>query len=142
MLSILRKKPYLGKSNSDFPLTVEQQLNYAQPAKSARSPGVTPYSAGADYDYVRSMKICTDGLWLCCCGTENGLVHWTGAFPFKYLKCGECEHVLCRKCLTTDVLTPWKEGMKEKVDDNGLRLARVCPSCGLSHRAVIVDNGK
>src|SRR5690242_2613977 len=124
-----------GKTNADFPLTVRQQLNCAQPAESARTPGVGPYSGGADYYYLHSMKPQSDGLWLCCCGADNELIHWTGPHPFKRLKCEKCENVLCRNCDTAQILTPCDENAKVASDHNGLRLAQVCPSCGPSHRA-------
>ena len=149
MFSVLKTKALFDskigiKSNADFPLTMQQQLDYAQPAESARTPMVSSEGAGADYDYLRAMKVHDDGLWLCCCGFENKLVHWTGPFPFKHLKCGECEHVLCDNCETTEILTPWNPKMGVIPDANGLRLLQVCPSCGLSHRAVVYEdhNGK
>ncbi|KAJ8116916.1 hypothetical protein OPT61_g1765 [Boeremia exigua] len=145
MFSILKNKSSTDsevctKSSADFPLSMEQQLEYAQPAESARTAGVTPYSAGADYDYLRSMKIRVDGLWLCCCGAENQLVHWTGPYPFKYLECEKCEHILCGDCETTQILTPWTKDSRTILGDSGPRLTQVCPSCGLSHRAVIAND--
>lgn len=138
MFPIFSSNTESEKTNADFPLTEGQQLT--QPAEPARTPGVGPYSAGAGYDYLPSMEIQSDGLWLCCCGANNELIHWTGPFFFKHLKCEKCGHVLCRNCDTTQILTPWDENPKVASDHNGLRLAQVCPSCGLSHPACVFQD--
>lgn len=93
-----------------------------------------------------------DGLWKCCNAHEQELVHWSGAHPFKFLKCERCEHVFCRECCTTEVLRVAKgsgrvyggngDGNGERVGNNGqgkmdgvVCYGQVCSGCGLTHRA-------
>ncbi|KAF3005799.1 hypothetical protein E8E13_007753 [Curvularia kusanoi] len=77
-----------------------------------------------------------DGVWMCCHKHENFLQHYKGAFPFKHLTCGTCNHVLCKECETTEVILPLQGGNHEMNDDGSEpRFFQVCPSCGLSHRA-------
>ncbi|KAH6612552.1 hypothetical protein C7974DRAFT_323133, partial [Boeremia exigua] len=123
------------KSKTDFPVTVEQRPGHSQPADKARTPSTIPHSDGVDHDRLCLIDTHVDGLWLCCCGAENELVHWTGLHPFKYLKCEKCGHVLCGNCETTHILTLWEQDPRVVVHGSELRMAQVCPSCGLSHRA-------
>jgi hypothetical protein len=100
-------------------------------------------AAGIEDPVLRVLQQHGDGLWLCCCGHENTLVHYRGAFPFRYLRCGRCSHILCSKCHTTDILTHDPSGvMKAPVcfsltTGDDVRYCRVCRTCGLSHRAEI-----
>jgi hypothetical protein len=83
-----------------------------------------------------------DGLWVCHCGHENQLVHLTGAHPFQYLKCGRCEHILCKSCPTSEILTPITSVATEASTSRlqkstHLAYCSVCLHCGLSHRATM-----
>lgn len=80
-----------------------------------------------------------DGLWKCCRGHEQELIHWNGSHPFKRLKCNRCEHILCRQCQSTAILT-CLEGytvlQNEYREVSGLvSYGSICPTCGLTHRA-------
>lgn len=81
-----------------------------------------------------------DGLWLCSsCRHENILRHYKGAFPFKYLRCDRCNHMLSPDCHTSAILSPIPYGMihaQRPADDQEVRYCHVCV-CGLSHRAEI-----
>ena len=68
---------------------------------------------------------------------QQEIIHWTGPYPFKYLKCIQCDHILCRWCLTTEVLTPLlREDAHPKspfsLKDQAL-YGQICPDCGMSH---------
>ncbi|KAI8935752.1 hypothetical protein NX059_007272 [Plenodomus lindquistii] len=81
-----------------------------------------------------------DGLWKCCMGGhEQELIHWTGTHPFKHLKCLQCDHVLCRWCATTSVLTLLPHDMPHPKIVFTLRdqtvYGQICPDCGMSHLA-------
>ncbi|KAH8726349.1 hypothetical protein GQ44DRAFT_578493, partial [Phaeosphaeriaceae sp. PMI808] len=84
-----------------------------------------------------------DGVWKCCCRHENYLTHYSGAYPFKYLTCGKCSHILCACCETTEILTPVRltngKVSLGSVNPNwkvaAARYCRVCSNCGLSHHA-------
>ncbi|KAJ4987152.1 hypothetical protein SVAN01_07304 [Stagonosporopsis vannaccii] len=72
MISILQKKTgsdaeVVEKTHVDFPLIVEQQLNCAQPAESARTPAITQYSAGP---YPSKHEKCGN------CETTQVLIPW------------------------------------------------------------------
>ncbi|KAF3043049.1 hypothetical protein E8E11_006924 [Didymella keratinophila] len=83
------------------------------------------------------------GIFLWCCGHANTLVYHDGDYPFRYLKCEKCQHVLCKDCLTTSIITPLTEPnltvlprmdlaeQRELVKD----LFQVCLTCGLSRLA-------
>ncbi|KAF1845973.1 uncharacterized protein K460DRAFT_250894, partial [Cucurbitaria berberidis CBS 394.84] len=125
---------------------LQEQLDYAQPAE--------PVWHAAEYECAgaESLGACLridtgDGIWVCCCGHENPLVHYQGAFPFKYLKCGRCDRILCPNCRTSEILTPIQSITTEVLEDrfnkpaDEVRYCRVCRACGLTHRAAI-DGGQ
>lgn len=101
------------------------------------------WSAGAEESaYTCLAPQSSDGLWLCCCGRENSLIHYQGQSPFKHLKCSRCNHNLCASCSTTDILTlispQWVDLDAErssKASGKPVRYCSVCTGCGLSHRA-------
>lgn len=105
-----------------------------------------------------------DGLWECCRGHEvsdqvrlhialsidpslsppqQELIHWTGAYPFKHVRCTQCEHILCRNCCTTEVLSPLEHESPRPNAFYGatehVMYGQICPGCGLSHRAHTVQ---
>ena len=96
---------------------------------------------GRDYLYLHHIldKIDGDGLWKCCRGHEQELIHWKGDHPFKRLKCNSCEHILCHRCESTTVLTRLKRGLvlPDKCHETSglVSYGQICPSCGLTHRA-------
>ncbi|KAF1920118.1 hypothetical protein BDU57DRAFT_3801 [Ampelomyces quisqualis] len=82
-----------------------------------------------------------DGIFLCCrCSHENSLLHIQGPFPLRHLNCGQCDHILCGSCHSTEILTPASQAdpsaasQRSDATDRLLRNCRVCPQCGLSHR--------
>ena len=120
-----------------------QQLDQAQPAEISWDTN-TYVCAGANVEFGKSIYGLSqpkDGLWACHCGFENFLKHVQGPHPFKYLTCGACEHIMCKYCTTTAILTrvgneeisgeanTWAKGKE-------VRCCRICQYCGLSHRAV------
>jgi hypothetical protein len=121
----------------------EQQLNKAQPAETPWDAD-TYVCAGVNIEFGKSLYCLSqpkDGLWVCHCGHENALMRVQGPHPFKFLTCGACDNVMCKRCPTTAILTrvsdkdlsdqagPWSKGKL-------VRCCRICQYCGLSHRAV------
>jgi hypothetical protein len=86
-----------------------------------------------------------DGLWKCCHGHEQELIHWSGAHPFKHLTCNRCDHILCEQCCTTDVIVVVQAEQDGTLPlflpvGDVIHFGQVCPFCGLSHRAVLAEN--
>lgn len=132
-----------GKKNQEVstsltPTQGQEQLEKAEPAERRGVPRVySGASAGkVEYPYL-DLGQRKDGVWVCCCGDEKPLVHFQGAFPFKHLKCGKCDHVLCERCETTGIVAVLQDNsFTAMLDETGVRVFQICPSCGLSHRAV------
>jgi hypothetical protein len=94
--------------------------------------------AGAEYPNLRlTGDKQADGLWVCHCRHENKLIHYAGPHPFKHLRCGKCEHIMCEFCPTSAIMTPLKQVTANtlKLPDSQPMFAWVCQHCGLSHRA-------
>ncbi|KAF2630603.1 hypothetical protein BU25DRAFT_407896 [Macroventuria anomochaeta] len=122
------------------PLQVKRRLELAEPAERGGNP-YSPPGGGAEvieYPNLNSRES-NDSVWMCCCcGHETPLVHFKGAYPFKRLGCGSCNHVLCKHCETTETITPSQgDDFAPTQDEAELRQLQVCPSGHLSHRAVI-----
>ena len=91
-----------------------------------------------------------DGLWKCCNGHEQELVHWSGPHPFKHLSCIRCDHILCVHCCTTSILGVVHantDGLiplpsSDERANHLIHYGQVCPTCGLSHRAQLRVNTK
>lgn len=127
------------------PAQVEHLLRTAKPAE--RCDSYFPPGAGAEE--VEFPHLFKDerrhGIWVCCCGHDNQLVHFEGPHPFKKLTCGDCDKILCKNCLTTDIVIPLKDADQAtiaKQDMSKLRglaekLFQICPDCGLSTCAQI-----
>ncbi|KAH7391830.1 hypothetical protein BKA66DRAFT_439621 [Pyrenochaeta sp. MPI-SDFR-AT-0127] len=126
--SLIRKLNRVDRVNPPPPQAFEEELKYADYTHCAY--------AGIDQLHHLLDRINGDGLWTCCRGHE-------GPHPFKRLKCFLCEHVLCGRCCTTEVLTLLNFGralLNEYSEISGLvSYGQICPNCGLSHRAQIVD---
>ncbi|KAF2876082.1 hypothetical protein BDV95DRAFT_614839 [Massariosphaeria phaeospora] len=80
-----------------------------------------------------------DGIWLCRCGHENILTHWTGPHPFKFLRCGNCDRVIDAKSLASDILKPVKPftrmySIARRPIPETMAFGMACPDCGLTHR--------
>ncbi|KAF1845796.1 uncharacterized protein K460DRAFT_115288 [Cucurbitaria berberidis CBS 394.84] len=92
-------------------------------------------------DYLHHLldKIDGDGLWKCCRGHEQELIHWKGEHPFKRLRCNTCEHILCHRCESTTVLTRMEGDTVlpyEYHEVSGpISYGQICSNCGLTHRA-------
>ena len=80
-----------------------------------------------------------DGAFLCKCGTENTLIHFRGAHPFKHLTCRACGLVFSKRFACSDIL---QIGVKDlsRHPNGELRIGQLCPGCGLTHRA-FMKNG-
>lgn len=94
-------------------LTLSQVEELLEKAEKAEVGDVSsPYvSAGADTPQYPHLNAHEEryGVWVCCCKHENPLQHFKGAFPFKRLVCGSCNHVLCSACETTAIIAPIQE---------------------------------
>ncbi|KAJ4370391.1 hypothetical protein N0V83_004909 [Neocucurbitaria cava] len=124
-----------------FNQAFQEKLDKARPAEKAWT-REDYMSAGVDVANPCLRTDASDGLWVCCCGHENTLVHYQGAFPFKYLKCGRCDHILCPHCRTSEILTPVQAHILHvELDEQSsarreeVRFCRLCRACGLMHRA-------
>jgi hypothetical protein len=107
------------------------------------------YFASAGVAELESTRLVTQvhghGIFVCCCGHDNTLVHYEGKHPFGKLECGKCKHILCKRCQTTAIATPLTEtdhARIAKMDLTKLRaivddLFQICPHCGLSFKAQI-----
>jgi hypothetical protein len=121
---------------------VSAEIKNATPVEEAWDPAQCQ-TIGAEYPFLSSIKNQrVDGLWLCHCGTENLLTHITGKYPFGYLKCRRCSHVLCDDCRTSEILTRIPIEATELFrprfhEGNQMAYCSVCQHCGLSHRATM-----
>lgn len=120
---------------------MQKQLDTARPAEQV-SDSYLIRTLGALPPGLTNPSSADDGVWICCCAHENSLTHFRGAFPFKHLRCSKCKHVMCTDCWTSEILTPIptvalgrSAGLFNKTIDTTIRFCRVCPICGLSHRA-------
>ncbi|KAA8627268.1 hypothetical protein PtrSN002B_002466 [Pyrenophora tritici-repentis] len=75
--------------------TLQEQLDAAQPAEE-------PWDA---FSYPKVRTDPGHGIWICGCGFENHLIHYQGSYPFKYLVCQGCEHIMSPYDTTSEVLT-------------------------------------
>jgi hypothetical protein len=127
------------------------QVNQLQKLLDAAKPAEFSYRPPCGLDH----GIPTDGLWICCKGHENQLVHYTGAHPFKYVKCRFCDHIICPNDSSSEILTRisslatevfHKRFDAQKTAPRHLfyppetRYCLVCRSCGLTHRGTIVSS--
>jgi hypothetical protein len=108
-----------------------------------------PFSENSDFfDFTvprNHLITCDDdGAWFCCrCTRENPIVHYRGKHPFRVMDCRDCNHVVCRRCFTSNIAEslPLDTPNQMKVDefrtdgDSAVRYASICSECGLSHRA-------
>lgn len=148
IISAFKPKP---KPKAKRPESLEIQLETAERAENWDPRSISYY--GVEFPRLAwSVPEAPDGLWRCHCGTENPLVHYKGAFPFKYLTCGCCDHVICERCDTTEILTkvsstpstqstPSSNQSRHKLLKEESRCLTVCQACGLSHREQL-ENGQ
>lgn len=115
--------------------TLIQQLRSAERVEATR-PWEDPFE---DYD---------DGAWECCnpsCGHQNPLVHYHGDYPFCFLRCASCHHVMCRNCPSSEILTHIipLEGSSVTVSScqGEVPYIEVCSTCGLTHRPAMKGLG-
>jgi hypothetical protein len=127
------------------PSKLEQYLNAAKPAEKRDEsfyPEVAAEIAANSSPEYENLAVLdkTDGVWVCCCGNETPLVHYSGKFPFKHLTCGKCEKAICEKCLTTGILELQRGPLEiGEVVRRGweVRICYSCAACGLTHRGVV-----
>jgi hypothetical protein len=127
------------------------QVDQLQKLLDAAKPAEFSYRPPCGLDHA----IPADGLWFCCKGHENQLVHCTGAHPFKYIKCRFCDHIICRNDASSEILTRISslamESFQERFNAQKTaphhlfyppetRSCLVCRSCGLTHRGTIVHS--
>lgn len=118
--------------------TVQWELEDAKPAQKEWS-AEDLVDAGVDQEHLIGLQEHGDGAFVCCNGHENILKQYECRFPFKYVKCGRCDHTLCTECHTTDILEPYTATMPKTVALAHIphgRICAVCDSCGLTHRPV------
>lgn len=74
---------------------------------------------------------------------QQELIHWKGSHPFKRLQCYLCDHILCRECCTTEVLKVLDFDQVRPMEYHEMSgvvaYGQICPNCGLSHRARILE---
>jgi hypothetical protein len=119
--------------------TLERDLASAQRAEHFFTP-----SFRKDHEYSSLLHAThgpqiEDGMYVCCCGADNTIVHFTGPHPFKHLNCRVCNHTFCNACTSSEILTPIHAA---KLHPYAAHLAttnhlgQICADCGLSHRAI------
>ncbi|KAF1920117.1 hypothetical protein BDU57DRAFT_403708, partial [Ampelomyces quisqualis] len=101
------------------------------------------------HDYARILQAThgnemEDGVFSCCCGAENPLIHYRGSHPFRTLRCRRCHHIFCSACTATQVLTPlpgFQISVGRVKPSTAAHCGQICSSCGLTHRATRKFNG-
>lgn len=122
--------------------TLQAELKKAKPVEEAWC-SAQYRNAGAEYPHLNSINNKqVDGLWVCHCGHETQLTHVTGNYPFAYLRCSRCSHILCDDCQTSEVITRIPVDATEVFSSRfqGAQIRAyfsVCQQCGLSHRATM-----
>ncbi|KAF1929882.1 uncharacterized protein M421DRAFT_132042 [Didymella exigua CBS 183.55] len=141
LFSSTKKIPH-EEALSHTPAQVQLLPDTARP--SVRHDSLSPSAGAAQDEYTHPA---TDahghGIWVCCCGHDNTLVHRAGAHPFCKLACGKCAHILCQHCLTSAIVTPLSDARRAAMAALELpklrgiveTLFQVCPHCGLSFQA-------
>jgi hypothetical protein len=122
--------------------SLETQLENAQPAEDD-TPKALLDDTNIRFHRLANLHETNDGMWRCHHGHENPLIHFKGPYPFKYLSCEVCDHILCRLCDATEILTvvdvkPAEiHGARFLASSRAkeMRYCSVCKNCGLSHRA-------
>jgi hypothetical protein len=104
-----------------------------------------------DHEYPRLQEATLgrdvgDGCHLCClCGTENGLVHFGGDYPLKHVVCRMCNHVYCKDCDSSEIMTQVPQAylllQGQKSAEHNNSVGQVCPNCGLTHRTTLRKDG-
>lgn len=119
---------------------LQAELRKAKPVEEAWC-SAQYQNAGAEFPFLDSVNNKqVDGLWVCHCGHETQLTHVTGKYPFAYLRCSRCSHILCDDCQTSEVITRIPVDATE-VFSSRFQEAQiqayfsVCQQCGLTHRA-------
>jgi hypothetical protein len=121
--------------------SLETQLANAQPVEHE----APEYDPEVQFTFLSRLYETNHGMWRCHFGHENSLVHFKGAYPFKYLTCGVCDHIICDRCESTEILTK-DEAFPAELDSERLSTGlqsqelpyfSVCKHCGLSHRATL-----
>jgi len=125
------------------PVRLMRQLGVAKRAE--EDPFEYRSNAGIeDCSSYRTELGAADAVWYCCSGHENTLVHFTGTYPFEYMKCYRCDHKICQRCHTTasglvEALSGEHRGYqatdKDVRENQAVRWCMVCPRCALSYRA-------
>jgi hypothetical protein len=80
-----------------------------------------------------------DVIYICCCGAKNTISHFTGAHPFKFLKCRVCDQTFCNNCVSSEILTLIKVPSLPAFQatlTTASHLGQICADCGLTHRSV------
>ncbi|KAH7077159.1 hypothetical protein FB567DRAFT_552705 [Paraphoma chrysanthemicola] len=128
--------------------TLEEQLNHAPPAEPKWNQN-DYWDGGGDFPNTYTFADPADGVMVCCNGHETPLTHFQGRHPFKIVKCStfDCQHILCKQCRTTEILTPISsenmyaiQNQRRDSASAEVRLCRICQKCGLSHRATYDGN--
>ncbi|KAH7072875.1 hypothetical protein BKA63DRAFT_576859 [Paraphoma chrysanthemicola] len=128
--------------------TLEERLDRALPAEPKWSQK-DYYDGGGDFRNTYTYADPADGVMVCCNGHETPLTHFNGQHPFKIVKCStfRCEHILCKQCRTTEILTPISSAemyaiqhQRRDSESTEVRFCRICQNCGLSHRASYYGN--
>lgn len=121
---------------------LHEELNDAKLAEAPTEPQLLLEN---EYPALRSLRTdhdVGDGLWICGhCRHENILRHWKGPHPFKFVCCNRCNRKISSDCYTTEILTPWANGLIHAFPPrpgHEVRYCQVCTTCGLSHRAEMV----
>ncbi|KAE8830222.1 hypothetical protein HRS9139_06846 [Pyrenophora teres f. teres] len=84
-----------AKTPESIQPTLQEQLDTAQPAEEL-------WDA---FSYPNVHTDPGDGIWICECGFENHVIHYQGSYPFKYLVCQRCEHIMSPYDTTSEALT-------------------------------------
>jgi hypothetical protein len=124
--------------------TLEQELDSAQRAELPSAQNLRKKHEYGNLLQASHGNEIEDGVFICCCGAENKIVHFVGAHPFKFINCRVCNHTFCSKCNSSEVLTPIKAVMLppcQATPSMVSNLGQICADCGLTHRVTLTPRG-
>jgi hypothetical protein len=124
--------------------TLEQELDSAQRAEQPINKHLRESHGYSSLIEATHGEEAEDGMFVCCCGAENDIVHFMGTYPFKYMNCRIYDHTFCNKCTSSEVLTPIQAAMLPPclaTPSMANNLGQICAACGLTHRATLSSDG-
>ncbi|KAF2790431.1 hypothetical protein K505DRAFT_340435 [Melanomma pulvis-pyrius CBS 109.77] len=125
----------------NLPLEPKQYMDRPH-AQTSTSEG---HDESAEIAKIRYYPWCQDGAWWCCHSDCRNISRLdfapTPCDPFDDVKCRACAHIMCHRCITTDIISKFTYGLEDLVTvprfygREGVPFFQVCSQCGLNYRA-------